>query len=99
MPSKSSRRRGSEINSSRHSRPPFSPSMTELAIRFADVDMMQVAHHSAYIHWFEQIRFSFLERIMGVQCEELTRAKIAFPVIECHANYLPPVPSRQPLSP
>ena len=67
--------------------PVFYPSETELTVRFADVDMMKVVHHSVYIHWFEQIRFTFLRRVMEIEPRQLFSARLAFPVIECHAKY------------
>ena len=65
----------------------FAPSETELYIRFADVDMMQVVHHSAYIHWFEQIRFKFLHDILGVKFEKFFDADIALPLTSCELAY------------
>jgi acyl-CoA thioester hydrolase len=64
---------------------------TPLTVRFADVDMMQLAHHSVYIHWFEQVRFHFLERVARVPFGTFLEAGIAFPVVSCAAEYLRPV--------
>jgi acyl-CoA thioester hydrolase len=60
---------------------------TPITIRFADVDMMRVVHHSAYIHYFEQIRFAFLHNLMKLDTATLLREAIACPVIECQAKY------------
>jgi len=60
---------------------------TELAVRFADVDMMQVVHHSAYLHWFEQIRFHFLHEVLGISFDQLLEAAIALPLTECRVAY------------
>ena len=37
-----------------------------LYVRFADVDMMRIVHHTAYLHWFEQLRFHFLDAELGL---------------------------------
>ena len=66
-------------------------SATPITIRFADVDMMRVAHHSAYIHYFEQIRFAFLHKLMNLDAGILLREAIACPVIECQARYFRPI--------
>jgi acyl-CoA thioester hydrolase len=70
-----------------HRTAPFLPSATDLTVRFADVDMMKVVHHAAYIHWFEQIRFAFLERLMGIDIKRLSEEQMSFPLVECHVNY------------
>ena len=59
-----------------------------LHVRFADVDMMGVVHHSAYFHWFEQIRFEFLWNIMGVEWATLRENGLAFPVTRCSVDYV-----------
>lgn len=69
---------------------PFAASAVRLYVRFADVDMMQVVHHAAYIHWFEQIRFHFLTHILGVDRERIARDQISFPLIACEALYRQP---------
>ncbi len=64
---------------------------TPLTIRFADVDMMCVVHHTAYIHYFEQIRFSVLRNLMGLDPGVLRREAISCPVLECQAKYIRPL--------
>jgi acyl-CoA thioester hydrolase len=66
---------------------PFQASETELHVRFADVDMMQVVHHSAYIHWFEKIRFKFMQDILGVPFKQWLDAGIALPLTSCELTY------------
>lgn len=63
---------------------------TRVEIRFADVDMMQVAHHAAYLHWFEKIRFNALGRIFGLDFETLHRDGLALPLVSCAVEYLKP---------
>jgi acyl-CoA thioester hydrolase len=66
----------------------FAPSATPLYVRFADVDMVGVVHHAAYVHWFEQIRFNFLWKVMGIEWDTLRRGGFAFPLTECTLKYL-----------
>lgn len=68
----------------------FQPSLTELYVRFADVDMMQVVHHAAYVHWLEKIRFEFLHNIVGVTFEMLVQERLALPLTQCEVNYRRP---------
>jgi acyl-CoA thioester hydrolase len=77
--------------------PVFEASATPLLVRFADVDMMQVVHHAAYVHWFEQIRFMYLKNILEVTTSELRSACIAFPVVKCCLEYHKAVTFDEPL--
>jgi len=65
----------------------YAPSETALAVRFADVDMMHVVHHSAYLHWFEQIRFKFMHDVLGVRFAQLVEAGVALPLTACEVQY------------
>lgn len=65
----------------------FQASRTELYIRFADVDMMSVVHHGAYVHWLEQIRFRFLHDILGVEFKRLVDEEVALPLTHCDLSY------------
>ncbi len=65
-------------------------SETRIEIRFADIDMMQVVHHAAYLHWFEKIRFNALGRIFGLDFDRLHREGVALPLISCSVEYLKP---------
>jgi acyl-CoA thioester hydrolase len=65
----------------------FVPSETVLYVRFADVDMMQVVHHGAYLHWFEQIRFHFLNEILGLSLERLIAENVALPLTQCDLQF------------
>jgi acyl-CoA thioester hydrolase len=62
-----------------------------LYVRFADVDMMRIAHHAAYLHWFEQLRFHFLNTVLGLDYETLAREGLRFPLIGCTLEFLKPV--------
>lgn len=69
---------------------PFVPSETQIYIRFADVDMMNVVHHASYIHWFEQIRFNFMYTVLRITFRDLLASEIALPLISCEASYRKP---------
>lgn len=60
---------------------------TPLSIRFAEVDMMKVVHHAAYLHWFEKIRFHALERVFGISFETLDRQGLALPLTSAEIHY------------
>jgi acyl-CoA thioester hydrolase len=62
-----------------------------LYVRFADVDMMRIVHHAAYLHWFEQLRFHFLEAELGLDYETLSREGLRFPLVGCTVEFLKPV--------
>jgi acyl-CoA thioester hydrolase len=62
-----------------------------LYVRFADVDMMRIVHHTAYLHWFEQLRFHFLESALGLDYEALSREGLRFPLVGCAVEFLKPV--------
>jgi acyl-CoA thioester hydrolase len=38
---------------------------TAVRVRFAETDAQGVAHHAAYLVWFEQARVEYLERVAG----------------------------------
>jgi acyl-CoA thioester hydrolase len=62
--------------------------LVPLYVRFADVDMMRVVHHAGFLHWFEQLRFAFLERVLGLRHADLAAEGLAFPVVVCSVEYL-----------
>lgn len=65
----------------------FPLSATPIAVRFADVDMMQVVHHAAYLHWFELVRFHALEVIFGLTFADLKAAGLALPLTACAMDF------------
>ena len=60
---------------------------TDLPIRFADVDMMKVVHHAAYLHWFEKIRFNALEQVFAISFETLDQEGLALPLTSAEIHY------------
>lgn len=60
---------------------------TPLSVRFADVDMMKVVHHTVYLHWFEKIRFQALDRVFGISYATLEHLGLALPVTSAEIRY------------
>jgi len=62
---------------------------TELTVRFAETDAAGVAHHSAYLVWFEAARVAYLaEHAGGYQA--LRDEGIESPVVEINVRYFSP---------
>jgi len=62
---------------------------TELTVRFAETDAAGVAHHSAYLVWFEAARVAYLaEHAGGYQA--LRDEGIESPVVEINVRYFAP---------
>jgi acyl-CoA thioester hydrolase len=62
---------------------------TEVRVRFAETDAQGVAHHAAYLVWFEVARIDYLARFRGGY-SELRAEGIEALTIEAHARYLVP---------
>ena len=62
------------------------PFSTEVRVRFAETDAQGVAHHSAYLVWFEIARVEFLERFAGGYPALRATGIEAF-VTEAHVRY------------
>ena len=63
---------------------------TEVRVRFAETDAQGVAHHAAYLVWFEVARVDYLARFRGGY-SELRAEGIEALTTEVHARYLGPV--------
>jgi acyl-CoA thioester hydrolase len=62
---------------------------TELTVRFAETDAAGIAHHSAYLVWFEAARVAYLaEHAGGYQA--LRDEGIELPVVEINVRYFAP---------
>lgn len=55
-------------------------------VRYVETDMMAVAHHSNYLHWFEMGRVAYL-RACGVLMLDLLREDIVTPITEVKVKY------------
>ena len=58
-------------------------------VRYAETDQMGVAHHAAWVPWFELARIEWL-RAHGHSYRELEAAGVAMPVIELGVRYRQP---------
>jgi acyl-CoA thioester hydrolase len=63
---------------------------TDVRVRFAETDALGVAHHAAYLVWFEVARVDYLGRFRGGY-SELRAEGIEALTTEVHARYLGPV--------
>ena len=69
------------------SQPPTPPSHTHtLRVRYAETDQAGMAHHAAYLPWFEEGRVALL-RALGKPYRELEAAGFHFPVREVQCRY------------
>lgn len=59
----------------------------KLRVRFAETDQMRVAHHSAYVVWFEAARVEWL-RERGLDYRQLEDAGISLAVSAMSVQYL-----------
>ena len=62
---------------------------TEVRIRFAETDAQGIAHHAAFLVWFEVGRVEYLERFDGGYPSLRARGFEAL-TIEAHARYFAP---------
>jgi acyl-CoA thioester hydrolase len=62
---------------------------TEVRVRFAETDAQGIAHHAAYLVWFEVTRVEYLDRFDGGYPGFQARGFEAL-TIEAHARYLAP---------
>jgi acyl-CoA thioester hydrolase len=58
--------------------------------QFYETDQMGVVHHANYIHWFEEARVDFLEK-MGFPYEDVEARGITLAVLSVTAEYRAPV--------
>lgn len=69
---------------------PLGPVSTlELAVRFAETDLMGVVHHSAYAVWLEAGRIAWLDAV-GVPYSEIAVGGNHFAVTGLHIEYRTP---------
>lgn len=56
-------------------------------VRYAETDMMGIAHHSSYVVWMEAGRTEFM-RAHGFTYRELEEMGVQLPVLEINVRYL-----------
>lgn len=62
---------------------------TELRVRYAETDRMDVVYHSNYFVWFETARIHLLDHI-NLPYKDLEAQGLFIPVLEAHAEYKSP---------
>jgi acyl-CoA thioester hydrolase len=62
---------------------------TEITVRFAETDAGGIAHHSAYLVWFEVARVAYLTEYAGGY-QKLRDQGIESPLVEANLRYLSP---------
>jgi acyl-CoA thioester hydrolase len=62
---------------------------TQVRVRFAETDAQGIAHHAAYLVWFEVARIEYLERFPGGY-PGLRESGIEALTTEVHVRYLTP---------
>lgn len=76
--------------------PGFTTARLRTRVRYAECDGAGIAHHSAYVPWFENGRIDLL-RHLGYPYEEVEAQGLAFPLTECHVRYDRPLRAGDPL--
>lgn len=59
-----------------------------IQIKFSEIDMMNVVHHSKYWIWFEEARFNFIENVLGISINDIESSNILIPLIDCSCTYI-----------
>ncbi len=58
-------------------------------VQYYETDMMGVVHHANYIHWMEEARIDFMDR-MGFPYKRMEAEDVLSPVKSIQVNYLKP---------
>ena len=58
-------------------------------VQYYETDMMGVVHHANYIHWMEEARIDFMDR-MGFPYARMEAEGVVSPVKSIQVNYLKP---------
>ena len=58
-------------------------------VQYYETDMMGVVHHANYIHWMEEARIDFMDR-MGFPYKRMEAGGVLSPVKSIQVNYLKP---------
>lgn len=58
-------------------------------VQYYETDMMGVVHHANYIHWMEEARIDFMDR-MGFPYKRMEAEGVLSPVKSIRVNYLKP---------
>ena len=58
-------------------------------VQYYETDMMGIAHHANYLHWMEEARIGFMDRI-GFPYKRMEAEGVLSPVKSIQVNYLKP---------
>ena len=58
-------------------------------VQYYETDMMGVAHHANYIHWMEEARIDFMDRL-GFPYKRMEEEGVLSPVKSLQVNYMKP---------
>ena len=58
-------------------------------VQYYETDMMGVVHHANYLHWMEEARIDFMDR-MGFPYQRMEAEGVLSPVKSIQVNYLKP---------
>lgn len=63
---------------------------SDLKVRYAETDAMQIVHHSSYIIWFEVGRTDFIDEL-GYSYAKVEEEGFILPVLDVRATYRKPL--------
>ncbi len=79
---------GSPVHSA-YDTQPLTPGIHSIRVRYAETDQAGMAHHSAFLPWFEEGRVELL-RSLGKPYQEFEAEGLHFPVREAFCRYWMP---------
>ena len=59
---------------------------TSLRVRFYETDMMEIAHHTNHLRWFEMGRIEYF-RCCGISLWDMMQEGIVFPITKVSCEY------------
>lgn len=65
-------------------------SETPIRVRYAETDAMGIAHHSAYIIWFEAGRSDWMRQFLGMSYADFEAMGYGLPVTRLEARFIAP---------
>jgi acyl-CoA thioester hydrolase len=66
-------------------------SISNVTVRYHEVDRMGIAHHSNYLVWMEVARLKLLNKIFGISYNNIEEKGFLIPVLNLRINYKKPV--------
>lgn len=77
--------------------PPPLTATVRRAVRFEEVDLLQIAWHGHYISYFEDARVALGERL-GIGYMDFCRAGLVTPLFQAHVDYFRPLTFQQEIA-